>query len=180
MWFRIFSMASQVLISLETWYLKMVKYWWPTPVLPAQWTAACLVDEAYQFTEQMFPYTTDIVVQEVALDCVLFSQLDPEHITVYRREKKDFVPLSFSKMRFLAITYHHPDLGSVAMHVDRAMMLVGNEILSPAFVRRALPQRSIPFDDRYWIECIDDRIQHFKFGPGEHLVLTEEGCTVVE
>lgn len=179
---RVFYLASRVIIPLETWYLDVVKFWWPAPVLPAQWAAACLVDQAYQYSEQMFLYTTDLVMQDVdqLVDCVLFSQQDPLHIRVNRGEMKRVFPMTFSKMRFLAVTYHHPDLGSVALHVPTSMMLVGNEIMSPAFVRRLVPQRSIPFDDRYWIECIDDRIQFFKLGPSEHLVLTEEGCTVVE
>jgi hypothetical protein len=113
--------------------------------------------------------------EPVLHDCVVLWQVDADHVVVRKtvplpRE----IPLG-SKTRFLAVTYHHPDLldETVSLEIPLAMMLVDNELLSSAFVRRFL-NSTTPFDQRYWLECIDSDLTCFTVKSTEYVRLSTD------
>ena len=185
---------SSAAVQFEKWY----NVWFPTsgkkPEDPPRWTSVCTLDTNLEFSEVLNhnPTSPQVVVAnhaEELYDYVILAKEDADlpWISVRRTTSSMHPPIVLEKSaaHFLAITYHHPDLGeAIPLDVPVDMMVVDNEILSPAFVRRALTKASssptIPFDDRYWIECIDHRITLTKLMPRQYLLLTSDGGHRVE
>lgn len=83
-----------------------------------------------------------------------------------------------SKTRFISILYSHPKLKNpVYIELPKGMYLVGNELLSPAFVLRYLEHQSMPyvFDMNYTLNIIDNHIQQFNLNSSQYVLLTERG-----
>jgi hypothetical protein len=139
--------------------------------------STCILErDSLEFSEvkTMLPPGNDPVVSLPlnAHDCVVIWQMDADHVVVRKTVPLPQDKPQGSKMRFLAVTYHHPDQ-TVSLDIPLAMMLVGNELLSSAFVRRLL-NSSTPFDGRYWLECIDSDLTCFNVKSNEYVRLTKE------
>lgn len=99
--------------------------------------------------------------------------------TVYNNiEAFFFIKNSKSKstVRFLAVTYTHPDMGehTIDLDVKSLYFVEKNEILSYTFISRLLeyqPDKSYVFDDRYVIRIIDGNIQTFELTSNQYVVL---------
>lgn len=178
---------SRAAVAVEKWW---AQYYGATfPKNEARWMSVSTVDKAtFEFCEVFLRSATDVIDDENtrnAFDCVWLAKMDDTEPYVSARHgaTRSFPtgPLEPSKMRFLSMNYRHPDLGeaSVSLDVPVCLMVVDNEILSPAFVRRMLPG-STPFDNRYWLECIDNHIAFIKLTASEYIVLSADSWSRVK
>lgn len=85
-------------------------------------------------------------------------------------------PLQKSSVRLLSIQYCHPYMKTnIYIEVPTGMYVVGNEILSPLFVKRCLEYQSenYLFDKTYTLRLIDQNIQESVLTYGEYIILGE-------
>jgi hypothetical protein len=182
---------------VDTWFFQ----WFPKQAsnqVPESFiSVSTLSPLTLEFSETVYPDPDTVVtVDKGNFDSVVITRrtLSDNRIrvrrTVMEEDRARNPSDKESKTRFLAVTYHHPDLveTNVSLEIPEEMMVLGNELLSPAFVRRALhavrrgwfDTKKIPFDERYWVQCIDDRIMFYTVHADEVLVLVEDGCKVVK
>ena len=91
-----------------------------------------------------------------------------------------------SDVRFLCIQYLHPQMkGSpIELTIPPGMMMVGNQLLTPAFVLRLLDhtvgtRSGYPFDLNYTLSVMDSHIRMFNLNSTEFVVLDETTYTIV-
>lgn len=194
---RILWITSVVAVTLEKWYFQ----WFPKHSSPAFnkmpesfLSVSTLSPLTLEYSETVYPDPDTVVtVDKGNFDSVVITRRSSDKRILVRRSVVVAQNPSDkeSTTRFLAVTYHHPDLEetNVSLEIPEDMMVMGNELLSPAFVRRALYSvrrglfdyyKKIPFDERYWVQCIDDRIKFYTVHADEVLVLHEESCKVVK
>jgi hypothetical protein len=92
-------------------------------------------------------------------------------------------PVVWSNVRFLCIEYRHPKMSeAVELTLPVAMMVVGNELLSPTCVLRLLEhtmrKRSYHFDFNYQLSIMDSRIRMFTMQSHQYLVLHKDTYVV--
>ena len=84
--------------------------------------------------------------------------------------------------QFLSILYSHPKMkNTIHIDLDTGIFLVGNEILSAAFVERYLSYQSQPyiFDANYKLEIMNKKLQMFDLTCSQYIVLTKNGYEIV-
>ena len=84
--------------------------------------------------------------------------------------------------QFLSILYSHPQMKeTIPIDLDTSIYLVGNEILSAAFVERYLMYQSRPyvFDANYKLEMMNKKIQMFEMDSTQYVVLNKTGYLIV-
>ena len=104
------------------------------------------------------------------------------NITNDNNSKTECFNLTPSKARFISIMYSHPKLTNpVYIELPKNMYLVGNELLSSAFVVRYLEHQSMPyvFDFDYTLHIIDNHIKQFNLNSRQYILLTERGYSAV-
>jgi hypothetical protein len=93
------------------------------------------------------------------------------------------IPIAESKIYFLSVEYSHPSMKStITLNIPRSMMLIGNQLLSPAFVRRCLEYQSESyiFDEHYTIHIMDATIKQFTLIYTQYMQLNEDECILGE
>jgi hypothetical protein len=181
-------------VTLETWYFK----WFPKGrtafnKMPESFiSVSTLSPLTLEYSETVYPDPDTVVALDKGnFDSVVITRRSCDKLVrVQRTVVAQNSIVKESSTRFLAVTYHHPDLEemNVSLEIPEDMMVMGNELLSPAFIRRALNSlrrglfdyKKIPFDERYCVQCIDDRIKFYTVHADEVLVLHEESCKVVK
>ena len=86
-----------------------------------------------------------------------------------------------SQYRFLSVSYTHPSMVyTIDLEIPSVMMMVGNELLSPCFVKRCLEYQSRPyvFDLCYKVHVIDQEVQCFTLTCEEYIQIDKNNCTV--
>jgi hypothetical protein len=204
---RVLWAYSRMAVQMEMWFTKTSAATLPS-TQQTTWTSVCTVDAQFQFTEVIYHNDTPLSSNDKLYDSIVLIKPAHQSLVSVRRHdslqnmagalegdgttrrepvlqtRREHGPtqspvLQESRAHFLAITYHHPDLeDSIPVDVPQEMIVVDNEILSPAFVRRMF-SRNVPFDNRYWLECVDDNIACTKLVAGQFLILTAEGYSVV-
>ena len=81
-----------------------------------------------------------------------------------------------STVRFLAVTYTHPDMDAhtIDLDVKPEYFLEKNEILSYTFISRLLeyqPDKSYVFDDRYVVRIIDGNIKTVELTSNQYILV---------
>ena len=97
-------------------------------------------------------------------------------------EKFQF-PMIPSNCRFLSIEYTHPIMEKgIVVNLDRSIYIVGNQILSPVFMKSYLEYQSelFFFDKDYKIKIMDNKIQLFEIGFNHSIVLKEDTYEIIE
>jgi hypothetical protein len=92
------------------------------------------------------------------------------------------LPLVPSKAKFLSIEYTHPLMKTgIVFELDKSVYFVGNQILSPTFVKSYLEYQSelYHFDMDYVLKIMDSDINSFELGFDRSVVLTEEGYSII-
>jgi hypothetical protein len=92
------------------------------------------------------------------------------------------LPIIPSKTKFLSIEYTHPIMKKgIFIDLDRSVYLVGNQILSPAFVKNYLEYQSeiYHFDLDYVVKIIDSDVNNFEIGCDKSILLIEDGFKVI-
>lgn len=90
--------------------------------------------------------------------------------------------LVISKVKFIDIQYHHPDMSEpLILELSRDYYYSGNQLFSDAFVYRMLLYQPFPFvfDDRYTLEIMDSDLETMTLKPSEYLVLDDTSYRVV-
>lgn len=186
------TVYSRISIQLELWYRDYVFPWFPEKdaAACAKWTLVSTLNRKLEYSEIVLHNTDqafDVKDRDELFDFVIMTKKEESPLVQVKTcctttTIDSHAPLQESLAHFLAITYHHPELeASIPLEVSEEMMVVDNELLSPAFVRRALNTvaPSAPFDDRYWIECIDQSIVFTKLNSNQYLLLIENGGYLV-
>ena len=97
------------------------------------------------------------------------------------RDIPDVTNLQLSRMRLLSVGYNHPMLKEpILLEIPREMLVVGNELLSPVFVRRCLEYQGYGTEFRldYWIHVIDGAINQYRLSNMEFLWIGVDGVGV--
>jgi len=116
---------------------------------------------------------TETLNQTPAYKVVLCNGLD--------RDIPDVTNLQLSKTRLLSVAYNHPMLREpILLEIPREMLVVGNELLSPVFIRRCLEYQGYANEFRldYWILVIDGSINQFRLSSTEFLWVGVNGLGV--
>jgi len=135
---------------------------------------------------QWFYTTQHVMKQEKILEeCLITMKTNNKYIyKTCNRDNECFaeLPNEFSKIKFLNIEYIHPqNQSSITIQLDRNSYLVGNEILSPTFVKRHLEymNSSKNFDMTYVLKIMDNNLNNFELKSHEYIVLDKMEYKVV-
>ena len=135
---------------------------------------------------QWFYTTQHVMKQEKILEeCLITMKNNNKYIyKICTHENECFkeLPNEFSKIKFLNIEYIHPEnQSSITIQLDRNSYLVGNEILSPTFVKRHLEymNSSKNFDMTYVLKIMDNNLNNFELKSHEYIVLDKMEYKVV-
>ena len=95
--------------------------------------------------------------------------------------KQDVV---YSSVVFLNIEYRHPRMGDIGIEltIPKQLMIVGNELFSPAFLYRWLKYfSSVPFvfDNTYCVYLMDDNVNQHILRYGDYIVLGKTDIEVI-
>lgn len=124
----------------------------------------------------------DVVKSETAIaECLVTLKLGDKYIhricnpaTLFRDAPTTNILFEQSDVKFLSIEYHSTDyLNPQVLEIDKNELLVNNEILSAAFVKRAL-EYQIPyhrFNKNYKILLMDNNLKTVSLNRGEYIVL---------
>jgi hypothetical protein len=86
-----------------------------------------------------------------------------------------------SCFRIMSINYFHPDMNDpIELKIPKEMLLVKNQLFSPAFVRRCLEYQNyrFAFDTRYSVEIIDANVNIFTLKHNQYLQINENNATI--
>jgi hypothetical protein len=123
-----------------------------------------------------------VVKSETAItECLVTLKIDNKYIhricnpaTLFRNADASKILFDQSDVKFLSIEYHSTDyLNPQVLEIDKNELLVNNEILSMAFVKRAL-EYQIPyhrFNKNYKILLMDNNLKTVSLNQGEYIVL---------
>ena len=95
------------------------------------------------------------------------------------------LPAEKSEVELLCVEYRHPEMPRpIAIIIPSSYFIVGNELLSMAFVRRMLEYKSVfttfVFDERYTVNIIDQTINQYQLTSRNYIVLEKESIRVME
>ena len=123
-------------------------------------------------------------------ECLLTMKYDNKYIyKICTRENKcchelsSELPYELSKIKFLNIEYCHPENEkSITIEIDRTGYLVGNEMLSCAFVKRGLEYMSDRklFDNRYTLKIMDNNLDSIVIFSDEYIVLERDSYKIMK
>ena len=105
-----------------------------------------------------------------------------------RKDPVPEIPLSGgtpSEVEFICISYHHPKMNeqSIQLSIPKSMMVVGNHLLSPAFVNRLLEYMPLyvrfHFDDMYSVHVMDNTFTQYVLSSNQYVVVEKDALRVV-
>jgi len=119
-------------------------------------------------------------------DCLISMRIENKYIyKVCNIEEDPFdeLPFELSKVKFLSIEYTHPELQkSIVIEVDKNAYLIGNEILSCTFVKRALEYSCNikNFDTDYVLKIMDNDLKTFELKSNEYIKLEKDSYKIIQ
>jgi hypothetical protein len=151
------------------------------------------IKETYYLPEQTTFETAFSQVYRESLDSeanqtLITMTLGPDRriVALANPDRPDFVPtMEKSNVDFIMVEYGHPSRkGLVLMQLPDSVYMVGNEILSKAFVLRYLNHSCLPstwvFDEDYFIRIIDHNADSLEIRSHQYIVLEKDGYRVME
>jgi hypothetical protein len=87
-----------------------------------------------------------------------------------------------SCVKILNAVYKHPEVEEpIELNVSQEMFMVGNQLFSPAFVRRCLEYQNkyFVFDTRYTVEIVDSNVNVLTLRHGNYLQIEQNTYRVV-
>ena len=119
-------------------------------------------------------------------DCLISMRIENKYIYKVcniEEEAFDELPFELSKVKFLSIEYTHPELQkSIVIEVDKNAYLIGNEILSCTFVKRALEYSCNikNFDTDYVLKIMDNDLKTFELKSNEYIKLEKDSYKIIQ
>lgn len=85
-----------------------------------------------------------------------------------------------SQIKIFVPDYMHPDINDcVELEVSPQYNIVGNQILSAAFIGRLLKNQTNVFDDKYLISMLDKQMNMNKLTYGDYIKISESNYSIV-
>jgi hypothetical protein len=147
--------------------------------------------ELYDFDRvQTFAETYETVKAVVdsensIIECLVTFKTDEKYLhRVYNKEKSDELSeISFepSEAKFLSIEYHSSDYPEpVVLEIGKNEYLVNNELLSAAYIKRALEYETPfhKFNKNYTVFAMDNDLKNVTLNFGEYIVLNKTGYSI--
>lgn len=103
------------------------------------------------------------------------------NLFVKNNESMQNIPITETTYHLLSVEYCHPSMkDSITLKIPRSMMLIGNQLLSRAFVRRSLEYQSesYVFDEHYTIQVMDAEIKQYSLNSNQYIQLTQDDCII--
>ena len=146
------------------------------------------IDKQYciDFKEWYYTAKSILLKDRKVYDCLISMRIDNKYIyTVCNIDEEpfDILPNEISKVKFLSIEYTHPELKSpIVIEIDKNAYLVGNEILSCTFVKRALEYSSNikNFDTDYLLRIMDNDLNIFELKSNEYIKLEKDTYKIIQ
>jgi hypothetical protein len=119
-------------------------------------------------------------------DCLISMRMNDTYIyKVCDMDSNSFdkLPCEPSKVKFLSIDYIHPEVKNpIPIHIDNSAYLVGNEILSCTFVKRALEYsfNVKNFDADYELRIMDNDLNVIRLKSNEYIVLEKNTYKIIQ
>jgi hypothetical protein len=85
-----------------------------------------------------------------------------------------------SRIKIFIPDYMHPDIDDcIELDISPQYNIVGNQILSAAFIGRLLKNQTNVFDDKYLINMLDKHMNMKKLTYGDYIKISENNYTIV-
>jgi hypothetical protein len=145
---------------------------------PEESSFADAFSHVYRSIESPTTANQTLITMAVSSECRIIALWNPD--------RPDFVPtMDKSSIDFILVEYGHPKMkGLMQLQLPDSIYMVGNEILSKAFVLRYLNHSCMPntwyFDEDYIVRIIDHNADSLEIGSGQYIVLEKDGYRVVE
>ena len=145
-----------------------------------------IVDYCDDFKDWYNTAKTILIKEKKVYDCLISMRLDDKYIyKVCDIESEPFetLPSELSNVKFLSIGYIHPELkNQIVIDIDKNAYLVGNELLSCTFVKRALEYSSNVknFDTDYVLKIMDNNLNIFELKSNEYIIIEKDTYKIIE
>jgi hypothetical protein len=129
---------------------------------------------------------TILIKEKKVYDCLISMRVDDKYIyKVCDTESEAFetLPCELSNVKFLSIGYTHPELkNQIVIEIDKNAYLVGNELLSCTFVKRALEYSSNVknFDTDYVLTIMDNDLNIFELKSNEYIIIEKDTYKIIQ
>jgi len=145
-----------------------------------------VVDYFTEFQDWYNTAKTILLKDKKVYDCLISMRMDDKYI--YKvcdmdSDSYDVLPCELSKVKFLSIEYTHPEvLKPIILEIDKNAYLVGNEILSCTFVKRALEYSCNikNFDTDYVLKIMDNDLKTFELKSNEYIKLEKDSYKIIQ
>jgi hypothetical protein len=126
--------------------------------------------------------TTDTHIKSFLLSIKYNSAYVYRIVNSSRTDYDVVIPPIKSSVKFISIEYTHPNMkSSLFIDLDKNYYMVGNELLSPIFVKRYLCYQSLKywFDGGYVLNIIDGELNSVSIKSNQHVVLNNDTYEIV-
>jgi hypothetical protein len=133
--------------------------------------------------------TLNDLLKESTNICEFMVTLKYNSSYVYRVINKDYkdedivLPAVASNVKLISIEYTNPSQQqSIFIDLDKSIYMVGNEILSPIFIKRYLSYQSLSFhfDYDYVVNIIDGDLNTITLKSNQHILLHADKYEIIE
>jgi hypothetical protein len=144
------------------------------------------IDYCSNFEEWYNTAKTILLKDRKVYDCLISMRMDDKYIYKVcdmESDSYDKLPCELSKVKFLSIEYIHPEVKKpIVIEIDKNAYLVGNELLSCTFVKRALEYsfNVKNFDTDYVLRIMDNNLKTFELKSNEFIVLEKDSYKIIE
>ena len=144
------------------------------------------IDYCRNFEEWYNTAKTILLKDRKVYDCLISMRMDDKYIYKVcdmESDSYDKLPCELSKVKFLSIEYIHPEVKNpIVIEIDKNAYLVGNEILSCTFVKRALEYsfNVKNFDTEYVLRIMDNNLKTFELKSNEFIILEKDSYKIIK
>jgi len=145
-----------------------------------------VVDYFTEFKDWYNTAKSILLKDKKVYDCLISMRMDDKYIYKVcdmETDSYDVLPCELSKVKFLSIEYIHPEVKKpIVLEIDKNAYLVGNELLSCTFVKRALEYsfNVKHFDTDYVLNIMDNNLKTFELKSNEFIILEKNSYTIIE
>ena len=144
------------------------------------------IDYCSNFEEWYNTAKTILLKDRKVYDCLISMRMDDKYIYKVcdiESDSYDKLPCELSKVKFLSIEYILPEVKNpIVIEIDKNAYLVGNELLSCTFVKRALEYsfNVKNFDTEYVLNIMDNNLKTFELKSNEFIILEKDSYKIIK